>query len=172
MPISNVKPLMLVKRGGGSAMSWFLVRTKSRQEKKAQVNLESQGFINYFPELARDNGRKEALFPGYIFVKNEAGPTPFDKIRNTYGVQGYVRFGNKLTLVDDLLIDSLKDRDESLVQKDIYEPAQRVRITEGPFKNIEAIYLCRSAKDRVILLFNLMNSKQRIEVCDNIVRSA
>jgi len=153
-------------------MSWFLVRTKSRQEKKAKFNLDGQGFISYFPELSRDNGRTEPLFPGYIFVKNQAGPTPFDKIRNTYGVQNYVRFGNRLTLVDDQLIYSLINRDQSLFKKDIYKPNQRVRIVDGAFKDIEAIYLCRSAKDRVILLFSVMQSERKIEMPDKFVKSA
>lgn len=153
-------------------MSWFLVRTKSRLEKKAKANLDSQGFVNYFPELCRDNGKTEPLFPGYIFVKNQAGPTPFDKVRSTYGVQNYVRFGNQLTLVDDYLIETLKNRGADLINENVYKADQRVRITDGPFKDVEAIYLCRSSKDRVVLLFNLMNSNRKIEISDKYVKSA
>ena len=152
-------------------MSWFLVRTKSRQEKKAKSNLDIQGFTSYFPELHRDNGKTEPLFPGYIFVENRPGPTPFDKVRSTFGVLNYVRFGNQLTLVDDHIVEALKNRGAGLLNKNIYEENQRVRITEGPFKNVEAIYLCRSAKDREILLFNLMHSKQKIEISDRHVSS-
>lgn len=153
-------------------MSWFVVRTKPRQEIKAKLNLENQGFTHYLPELIRDNGKVEALFPGYIFIKNQAGPTPFDKIRSTYGVLNYVRFGDYIAMLNDDVIEALRNRDESLVRRDIYQANQKVRITDGPFKDLEAIYQCRSGKDRVILLLNLLNSKQRIEMPDQYVRSA
>ena len=153
-------------------MSWFVVRTKPRQETKAKLNLENQGFTHYLPELIRDNGKVEALFPGYIFIKNQAGPTPFDKIRSTYGVLNYVRFGDYIAMLNDDVIEALRNRDESLVRRDIYQANQKVRITDGPFKDLEAIYQCRSGKDRVILLLNLLNSKQRIEMPDQYVRSA
>jgi len=153
-------------------MSWFVVRTKPRQEKKAKLNLENQGFTNYLPELTRDNGKVEALFPGYIFIKNQAGPTPFEKIRSTYGVLNYVRFGDYMAVVSDELIETIKTRDESLMSKAIFQTNQHVRITDGLFKDLEAIYLCRNAKDRVILLLNILNSKQRIEMPDHHVQSA
>ena len=153
-------------------MNWFVVRTKPRQELKAKLNLENQGFTHYLPELTRDNGKVEALFPGYIFIKNQAGPTPFDKIRSTYGVLNYVRFGEYIAMLTDEVIEAIRNRDESSEQRDIYQENQKVRITEGPFKDLEAIYQCRSGKDRVILLLNLLNSKQSIEMPDRYVSSA
>ena len=153
-------------------MSWFLVRTKPRQERRAKLNLDQQGFTSYLPELNRDNGSIEALFPGYIFVENIPGPTPFDRVRSTFGVLNYVRFGERIALLDSELVESIRNRDVSLANKNIFEPSQKVRITSGAFKDIEAIYLCRKAKDRVILLLNFLGARQEIELSESIVKSA
>ena len=153
-------------------MSWFLVRTKPRQEYKAKMNLDNQGYESYFPELLRDNGKREALFPGYIFIKNQAGSVPFDRVRNTYGVLNYVRFGNQLATVEDGLVSSIKNRILTSVERDVYQVNQKVRITDGPFKEVEAIYLCRNGKDRVVLLLSLLNSKHKIELPGKCVKSA
>jgi len=145
-------------------MSWFVVRTKPRQEWVAKSNLENQQFELYLPELVRDSGVKEALFPGYIFIKNQAGPTPFDKIRFTRGILNFVRFGQRLATADESLVQSIREREQLLQGCALYKPNQKVRITEGAFQNIEAIYLTRSGKDRVVLLLSILNTQQKVQM--------
>ena len=47
---------------------WYLLRTKSRQESKAQKHLEEQDFEVYAPTLLEKQHRV-ALFPGYLFLR-------------------------------------------------------------------------------------------------------
>ena len=143
-------------------MSWFVVRTKPRQEFIAKANLENQGFEFYLPELVRDTGSVEPLFPGYIFIKNQAGPTPFDKIRFTRGILNFVRFGEKLALARQGLIDSLIQRENEFKNVSSLEPNQKVYIKGGPFKDLQAIFLEKSGKDRVVLLLKILNGEQQV----------
>ena len=52
---------------------WYAVRTKPRQEFRAQENLKRQGFCTYFPLLQPAGRRKrtEPLFPGYLFLQEK-----------------------------------------------------------------------------------------------------
>ena len=54
---------------------WFLLKTKTRQEKRAMENLQRQNAECYCPEVLVEKifrGKKsqvvEILFPGYLFV--------------------------------------------------------------------------------------------------------
>lgn len=145
-------------------MNWFVIRTKPRQEWKAKQNLENQHFEVYLPELALDTGKVEPLFPGYIFLKNQAAPTPFEKIRFTKGVLNYVRFGNQVALAKQALIDSLVDRENEFKHISTLTHNQKVVIKDGPFKDVQAIYLNKSGKDRVVLLLKILNTKQEVEM--------
>lgn len=153
-------------------MSWFVVRTKPRQEFIAKANLENQGFEYYLPVITFDNGKTEPLFPGYIFIRNQAGPTPFDKIRYTKGVLNYVKFGNTIAVAKQSLIESLVEREEDYKSVARIKPHQKVIITSGPFQELDAIFVEKSGRDRVIVLLELLNSEQKVALDASSVRLA
>ena len=153
-------------------MSWFVVRTKPRQEFIAKANLENQGFEFYLPELVRDTGSVEPLFPGYIFIKNQAGPTPFDKIRFTRGILNFVRFGEQIAIARQDLVDSLRQRENEFKNVSSLKPNQKVYIKDGPFKHLQAIFLEKAGKDRVVLLLKILNSNQQISMNKRFIDTA
>jgi transcriptional antiterminator RfaH len=144
-------------------MSWFVVRTKPRQEQRATEHLETQGFRVYLPILEHAMGEKEALFPGYLFLRNQAGPTPFDRVRSTRGVINCVKFGISLAVADDALIESIQNKEDEIKGKERFEHKQKVRIIDGPFRDIEAIYLARTGVERVVLLLRILNQNKEME---------
>lgn len=59
-----------------SAMHWYVIHTKPRQEKRALLNLEQQGYECYLPMITVEKLRKgvlsvveEPLFARYLFIR-------------------------------------------------------------------------------------------------------
>ncbi|WOG28385.1 transcription termination/antitermination NusG family protein [Endozoicomonas sp. 8E] len=79
---------------------WYLLKTRPRQEQRAQENLETQGFDAYCPIVkVRIRGllKEEILFPGYVFLYLDLKDLDrFHKIRSTRGVSEIVSF-NRIT---------------------------------------------------------------------------
>ena len=73
-------------------LGWYLLKTKNREELRAQENLEALGFEAYCPEIF-GKSTKAPLFPGYLFIRlGVEGEPPYHQIRSTRGVLHMVRF--------------------------------------------------------------------------------
>ncbi|WP_299730603.1 transcription termination/antitermination NusG family protein [uncultured Endozoicomonas sp.] len=71
---------------------WYLLKTKNREEVRAQENLEALGFEAYCP-LIFGKAVQVPLFPSYIFIRlGIEGEPPYHKIRSTRGILHIVRF--------------------------------------------------------------------------------
>lgn len=145
-------------------MSWFVIRTKPRQEDRASEHLDNQNFEYYCPWMTRDNGKREPLFPGYVFVYDAAAAQPFSTIRSTRGVLGFVRFGLEFARASDELIETIRERESSLQRVDRFKPDDRVRFKQGPFAEIEAIYRCKSGVERSVILLTILNQPKEVSV--------
>ncbi|WP_051786080.1 transcription termination/antitermination NusG family protein [Endozoicomonas numazuensis] len=79
---------------------WYLLKTKPRQEQRAEENLEIQGFDVYCPFVkVRSKGllKEEVLFPSYVFLYLDLKDLDrYHKIRSTRGVNEIVYF-NRIT---------------------------------------------------------------------------
>lgn len=151
--------------------SWYLVLTKPREENRATLNLKTRGITAYFPrvEVSRLQRGKpkqliEPLFPRYLFVQltDDAG---FSSVRYTPGICDFVRFAQRFAKVSDSLIASLKQH-ESHQQKMISLPdiGDKVTITQGSFRGVEAIIHARKGEDRILLLLELLNQQAELEM--------
>ena len=71
---------------------WYLLKTKVREELRAQEHLENQNFEVYCP-IIKEKGKSSPLFAGYLFIRLDIKDLPsYHKIRSTRGVSGFVRF--------------------------------------------------------------------------------
>ncbi|MDR2209618.1 MAG: transcription/translation regulatory transformer protein RfaH [Azoarcus sp.] len=156
-------------------MHWYLIHTKPRLEKYALENLERQGYECYLPLYPAERLRSRKLtvidvplFPRYLFVRLD--PEGFGKswgpIRSTRGVSQMVHFGQRPALADDTLIALLKSREQSCQPEPerLFEQGNIVRITGGPFANIEAIYQMPDGKCRALVLIELLNKPTSMRV--------
>lgn len=153
-------------------MSWFVIRTKSRQERRAGEHLDNQNFEYYCPWMKRDNGKEEPLFPGYIFVYDVASQQSLATIRSTRGILGFVRFGLEFAKASDELIVTIQERESGLQSVDRFKADDSVRFKNGPFADIEAIYRCKSGIERSIVLLNILNQPKEISVRTDDLRLA
>lgn len=149
---------------------WYLIHCKPRQDERALENLQRQDFQCYRPvrcvERCRDGrtySAAEALFPGYLFVHLDRLTNNWYAIRSTRGVHQIVRFNEYPLPVRDELIDGIRVRlADPLAREPYLRPGERVRITEGAFSQMEAIFLAGDGTQRVVLLLNILQTEQKL----------
>ena len=156
-------------------MHWYVVHTKPRQEQRALLNLEQQGYSCYLPTLAVEKIRQDALavedeplFPRYLFIQLDATQSgkSWSPIRSTKGVSRLVTFGAEPAKVDPQLIDTLRQRpaDLSAEPQRLFNAGERVIITEGPFAGLEAVYQMTDGERRAMVLIELLSKPTRLTV--------
>ncbi len=72
---------------------WYLLKTRTRQEQRAEEHLDNQGFDVFSPMICPAGCKEEILFPGYLFLYlglKDLGY--YHKIKSTRGVTDIVRF--------------------------------------------------------------------------------
>jgi transcriptional antiterminator RfaH len=169
-------------------MHWYLVFTKPRQELVALENLERQGYRCYLPQWQvekKKRGRQaaawatvtEALFPRYLFMELDTGPTgpSWGPIRSTTGVTSLVRFGLHPAKAPTGLIDTLRAMEAQHAQSAACPlvPGDLVSLREGPFAGLQAVYQCQDSNARITLLLEVMSRPVRVQVeAGTVFRSA
>jgi transcriptional antiterminator RfaH len=148
--------------------AWFLVRSKPRQESVALIHLARQGYESYLPLFATEKlvRRKstvvqEPMFARYLFVRLDTTGQgqSWSPIRSTVGVSELVCFGSRPARVDDALIATLHEREiaQQASPTTLFAHGDSVRITEGAFAGLEAIYQMNDAEGRAMVLLDLLS---------------
>ena len=117
------------------------------------------------------------MFSRYLFIKTSS-TTAYSKVESTHGVSKLVRFGLELPVIPDSVIQSIKDHCEQseiedsvmLIDEDRFETGCQVKILDGPYQGIEAIF-CRYTNDqeRIVILMEMMHNLIEVEVDQNII---
>ena len=146
---------------------WYLIKIKPRQENVAITNLENQNYHVYCPS-AKINNKIKVLFPGYLFISLDETSENWSPIRSTKGVLNFVRFGLSYAKISNKLINFIKDNEEDTTKKikklNDFKPGDKVQITEGVFKNCNAIFKSLKSDERVLLLINLLGQQQSLKI--------
>jgi len=148
--------------------AWFLVRSKPRQESVALTHLARQGYECYLPLFATEKlvRRKstvvqEPMFARYLFVRLDTTGQgqSWSPIRSTVGVSELVCFGSRPARVDNALIATLREREiaQQASPTTLFAHGDSVRITEGAFAGLEAIYQMNDAEGRAMVLLDLLS---------------
>ena len=150
---------------------WYLIQSKPRQEVRAEENLRNQHFACYCPLHSVEKIHKgkrtvtqQPLFPGYLFINLCKLTDNWHSIRSTRGVQRLVTFANEPLPVPDEIIHNLQSRLLDIGDKPLFESGAQVTITEGPFKDLDAIFCKADGEERAIILLNLLHRQQQIRV--------
>ncbi|MFT5809065.1 MAG: transcriptional antiterminator RfaH [Moritella dasanensis] len=148
---------------------WYLLYCKGKEELRALMNLENQGYESFFPIMKVEKKVRNKLtcidvvmFPNYLFVEIDTDTANFNSIRSTRGVIDFVKCGANYTKVPTALVEALKVkqscRDKSAKEVKVYSEGEKVIIQDGPFKGMEAIYQCKDGLERSVLLINLIHN--------------
>lgn len=129
---------------------WHVIHTKPRQEQRALLNLQQQGYTCYLP-----------LFARYLFIQLDTAHTgqSWGPIRSTLGVSRLVTFGTEPAKASAELIDSLRTEAASIhtPPKRLFTPGDRVQIKDGPFMGLEGIYHMDDGERRAMVLMELLS---------------
>jgi len=146
---------------------WYLVKTKSRMEGVAEMNLKNQEIDYFLPRFTVGKREGKVIFPGYIFIKPKKGNT-FQSIRSTRGVSDFVRFDMAFANASDEKIDELKEvvdvMNDRMDQTNPYQKGEEVFIKSGPFKDFNAIFEKYDGDKSAIVLINFLRYQQRVKI--------
>ncbi|GAA0693143.1 transcription/translation regulatory transformer protein RfaH [Marinobacterium maritimum] len=150
---------------------WYVLQSKPGQAEKAAQELINQGFEVFLPlvkveKLKRGKRveQEEPMFPGYLFIELSEVASNWRPIRSTRGVARMITFGNKPAAVPDDVVEQLRDSLKQAAEQRSLEPNQPVRITEGPFANLNAVFAEYDGEKRAFLLLELLGQWQRLSV--------
>lgn len=156
-------------------MHWYVIHTKPRQEQRALLNLEQQGYECYLPLLAIEKLRQgaislieEPLFPRYLFIRLDAGKSgqSWAPIRSTLGVSRLVTFGSNPAKVDADLINTLRTQNSFANQapQRMFNEHDHVQILSGPFAGLEAVYQMQDGESRAMVLIQFLSKPIKFTV--------
>ncbi|MDP1773845.1 MAG: transcription/translation regulatory transformer protein RfaH [Methylobacter sp.] len=162
-------------------MHWYVIHTKPRQEQRALLNLEQQGYECYLPMVTIEKLRKgvlsvaeEPLFARYLFIRLDVSLSGkgWGAIRSTPGVSRLVTFGTEPAKVDDRLIEALRAQKDALCSQPqrLFAQGERVLITDGPFVGIEAIYQMNDGESRAMVLIELLSKPTKLNISPSSLR--
>lgn len=151
----------------GDDAKWFLVKIKPLNEPRVHARLTGAGYEALFPRILKKNRRTGAilsrpLFPTYLFVRFSLDQ--LRTVRFTRGVARVISFGPDPQEVGAEIVEATRSRmDPNGVVTLVKAPAawkrgQKIRIGEGPFAGLEAIFVEELPdRERVVLLLEAMS---------------
>ena len=149
---------------------WYVIHCKVREEQRALGHLQRQGFECYLPMVPVEKcsrGRKleipEPLFPRYLFIKLGKAEENWYAIRSTRGVSELVCCNGKPVAIRDEIIEGIRERLATQLAPDQYfKPGDPVRIIEGAFSELEAIFVANDDVQSVMLLLSILQQDQKL----------
>ena len=177
---------MLPSAGGGGVLGeggvegergqWFVLRTRSRQEKALARDLAARRIGHFLPltRVVRYYGRRKAvvmepLFPGYLFLRGE--------VEDAYAADRTGRVAQVLVAPDqERLREELAQirlalsRGAPLRGCERIERGVLVEVASGPFRGIRGIVAETVKDDRLVLNVELIARAAQLEIDRTLLR--
>lgn len=162
------------QRTGQNGAYWYAVHTKLHKEHMVQYLLQSRGIETYLPLLRATDKRRRAgrlekpFFTCYLFARMDLARVPLSSVNWAPGVARVVSFGGQPAVVPDKVIHWLQERLASMDGRGFYRglplrPGDRLRVTKGPLRDMEAIFDQRlSSAERVRVFIEILG---RLTAC-------
>lgn len=153
---------------------WHVVYTRSRAEKKVQLELSLKSIESFVPlqkKLRQWKDRKKwvemPLMSGYCFVR--ISRKEYDMVLQSNNVVSYVRFEGKAAIIPDRQIEALqqmlKQYDfEVDVTNENFAPGKRVEVIGGPMIGLRGELVKTWGKNKFIIRINQINSVISVEI--------
>jgi transcription antitermination factor NusG len=150
--------------------TWFVLRTKSRQEKVLAGELRTRGIASYLPLLSSTKyyaGRKATVelpvFPGYLFLRGD--------MDQAYEADRTRRIAQIIRVSDQEKLDrELRNINLALCGKAALDPypylraGVRVEVREGPFRGLQGVVEHGGRRDRLILQVDILGRAVSLEI--------
>jgi transcription antitermination factor NusG len=156
--------------GAGEPRVWFVLHTKSRQEKALARDLGAMGLACYLPlvrRARRHGGRKtvveEPLFPGYVFLKGTTDEA-YDADR-TKRVANIIRVPDQRQF--EWEVNNIRLALECDAALDPYPHLSRgrkVEVRAGPFRGLQGVVEGRGREARLVLQVDVLGRAVSMEI--------
>ena len=154
---------------------WYLLQTKFKQENKAAHELQQQNISVFLPlykleKMVKGNKvvKEEPLFSRYLFAWLDIENTNWTSIRSTRGISNFVAFGNGPAIVDQAIINGLRQID--LLSKEAYfKIGEKVRVASGSLKGLNGIYQTSDGSSRSYILLEFMQQNQYLSIDNQLI---
>jgi transcriptional antiterminator RfaH len=154
---------------------WLTLCTKPKMERQVINLLQSRGIEGYLPLLQQFSAHRRRLepvpfFPCYLFATVDPNSTDLVSVSWLPGLRYVVRFDDRPAWVSDQVIQEVRNqltrRERSGgAGQSKFKPGDRVRITTGPLKDLEAVFDRNVSKDnRVRILLEFLRQLTACEV--------
>jgi transcriptional antiterminator RfaH len=155
---------------------WYVAQTRTHAERRALEHLANQGFEAWLPEFMkrrrharRTDWVRRPLFPNYLFVHLDLEAERWRSVLGTVGVVGLIGGNLAPTPLADQVIETIRARvdDDGLVAIDgaaALKPGDPVKIAEGPFADLEGIFVDLADRERVAILLRLLGREVKVTV--------
>lgn len=163
-----------LESGDDAVPRWYVIQCKGGESFRAAEHLANQGYEVFHPVLEVQKKRRgklewvsEPLFPYYLFIRLDRLVSNWRPIRSTRGVLKLVGFGDMPVAVDDGLVATLREHGSERSDPDsnlYFRAGESVTITEGPFKELQAVFASHKGEERAIVLLDLLHRQQRLEM--------
>ena len=159
-----------------SNFHWYLLQTKFRQERKAAQELEQQNITVFLPLYRSEKiikgvrvTKEEPLFLRYLFAWLNVENTNWTSVRSTRGISNIVAFGNGPAIVDQAIINELRQID-LLPKEPYFEMGEKVRVVGGSLKGLSAIYQTADGLSRASILLEFMQQNQYLSIDNQLIK--
>lgn len=153
-------------------LKWYAIRIKINRERDVEKRLHDLRLEVFQPWMRarRRIGSKfhwvqVPLFPGYLFCRLDMVLSG-KAARYSPGVKDFLTFGSRLAEVGEDIVASLRERcPHGIAEIDPVraKPGDTVRINEGPFSGLEAIFEQKlKGSERVAVLLDILGRQTRI----------
>jgi transcription termination/antitermination protein NusG len=150
--------------------SWFLLRTRSRQEKIVANDLAARNVLHFLPLMrcVRYYGNRKTsvempLFPGYVFLRGLAD--------DAFAIDRAGRLAQIIRITDQFRVnDELKNialalrNDAQLSQYPYLHAGVHVEVRSGPFRGLRGVIEDWSKRNRLILQVEILGRGVSLEV--------
>jgi transcription antitermination factor NusG len=159
----------------GSGQLWWVVYTKSRQEKSLARDLVGYRLPFYLPQVQIDHlirGKRihahVPLFPGYLFLygtsEDRVDSLRTNRISRILPVPDQDELGRDLRQIAHMIATGA-----ALTVEQRLSPGQKVRIRNGPMAGFEGLIVQRRGADRLLIAVNFLQQGVSVEINDFMV---
>ncbi|WP_157952124.1 transcriptional activator RfaH [Pseudomonas rhizophila] len=146
--------------------AWYRAQCKSRQDHRAEENLQRKGYACTRPmcrrvRIVRGQPRivQESRFPRYPFI-NLPADTDWSPLRSTHGVSRIVSFGGRPLRLANSVVLKLQHRDE-LMSNFHVTCSERAQSLEPTCIELDIIMVAADGKERMVMLVNCLNRQEQ-----------
>lgn len=164
--------------------SWYVVKTKPRQEEQTAVVLTQRGVKILLPKAAvwapgqkrAGNKKLEPLFPGYLFARLDIRSQEWLAARSAPGVAYFLGALGVPSPIPAHVVEDIDRRAQEQQRhgwRPRFRPGERLLITDGPLSGFEAVFdgtLSGPGRSRVFV--EVLSRLVPVVLPDNLLRRA